>query len=74
MDEENPAAFRLPSDITTFFAGVAEDARGNYVDHEEPRNKNEYVLHRGMGSKVREVIADRQSSNLAGRPRRPEID
>jgi hypothetical protein len=41
VDEENPLAFRLPSEIQTYFAGVSEDARGNYVGGEEARLKFE---------------------------------
>lgn len=41
MDEDNPAAFRLPPDVVSYFAGVTDDGRGNYVDGEEARVKIE---------------------------------
>nr|XP_019011568.1 uncharacterized protein I206_03668 [Kwoniella pini CBS 10737]OCF50349.1 hypothetical protein I206_03668 [Kwoniella pini CBS 10737] len=39
VEGENPAQFRLPTDLITYFAGVSEAPRGEYVDAEEARTK-----------------------------------
>ncbi|KAK8854692.1 hypothetical protein IAR55_003431 [Kwoniella newhampshirensis] len=39
IDEENPAQFRLPQELRTYFVGVATAQRGEYVDADETRTK-----------------------------------